>query len=100
MTEKKTTPKPKTARARAPKVKAENPNRVAVLTTHTGFPLFLRANPSEQDVIGFVTENNRRYHAGEPSGPSGQPALLVKSAAFYESEEDALADNGAQPIDL
>ena len=104
MTEKKTkaSPKPKTARAQAPKkVQAENPDRVAVLRTHVGHPLIIRANPTEEAVLGFVEEQNRRYHAGEPAGPSGQPAFLVVSGMWFESEaEFEVSPDGGTPINL
>lgn len=67
---------------------AENPNRVAVIATHTGEPLILRSNPSEEAVRSFVAEVKRRYHAGEVGGPSGIPARLPLSASFFEDEGD------------
>jgi hypothetical protein len=74
------------------KTATENPDRVAVLRTHVGIPLFIRANPSEEAVRGFVEEHNRRYHAGEPGGPSGQPAYLILGASYYDSEDAYYAD--------
>lgn len=80
MTEaKKTTPKKK-----AP----PNPNRVAVLETHVGERLIIRANPALKDVKSFVAEQNRRYEAGEPGGPSGIPPYQIHEAAYFPSELD------------
>lgn len=69
------------------KVAEENP-RIAVLSTHTAENLYLRANPTEEEVRGFVKEHNRRYHAGEPGGPGGSPALLIIGASFYDADDD------------
>lgn len=70
-----------------------NPNRVAVLTTHiAGEYLIIRANPSAADVASFVAEHNRRYHLGEPGGPSGEPAFLVKAANFFDVEPEGEPD--------
>lgn len=93
------TSKPKTARARAPRRKA-NPDRVVLMKTHVGVPLMMRANPTVEEVRGFVAEHNRRYEAGEPGGPSGIPAFNILGATYYESESDADADIGGTPIDL
>ena len=76
-----------------------NPNRVAVLETNVGSPLIIRSNPTVKEVRRFIQENNRRYHAGEAGGPSGQPSVLVKSAAFHESELDINKDRGEE-IDI
>jgi len=96
-----TSAKPKTPRARAPKKTAsDNPERVALLQTHVGSNLLIRSNPSEADVVGFVTEHNRRYYAGEPGGPSGQPAFLIQSAAFFDNEVEAEEGTNGTPINI
>jgi hypothetical protein len=77
MTPKKAAPKPK---------KAENPDRIAVLKTHTGFPLVLRSDPDPGQVREFVREHNRRYHAGLPGGPDGNAALLIQGGFYFEEE--------------
>lgn len=80
---------------------SENENRVAVLETHVGEPLVIRANPSEEAVKGFVAEHNRRYHAGEPGGPDGNAAYLIKGAKFYEDEASFLnGEDAEEEIDL
>jgi len=66
--------------------KKDQSGRVAVLLTHVNIPLVLRANPTEEEVLGFVKEQNRRYHNGDPGGPSGLPAVLVREAAFFDEE--------------
>ncbi len=62
--------------------------RVAVLRTHLDWDLVIRANPTDEEVLGFVVEHNRRYHAGLPGGPSGIPAFLVTQVQFYADETD------------
>ena len=64
----------------------DTPSRVCVLGTHIGESLILRSNPSDELVRGFVKEHLRRYHAGEPGGPSRMPAYKILSATYYESE--------------
>ena len=81
------------------KNKKVNPNRVAVLKTNVGEPLIIRSNPTVEEVRNFVKENNRRYHEGEPMGPSNQPSVLVLSAAFHESELDVDDAKGVE-VDL
>ena len=63
-------------------------DRVAVLTMENGSPLILRANPTTEEVRGFVAEHNRRSAAGEAGGPDGWPARRVVSAAFHDTEDD------------
>jgi len=85
MTEKKKT----TAAAKkapAKKAEAEQSSRVAVLQTHVNIPLVIRGNPSEEDVLKFVKEQNRRYQNGDQGGPSGQPAVLVRGGAYFDEE--------------
>lgn len=60
---------------------------IAVITTSSGHPLILRSDPSVEDVRAFVAEVKRRYVAGEAGGPSGIPAELPISAAFFDSED-------------
>ena len=64
----------------------KNPQRVAILQTHIGHNLMIGSDPSVQEVRSFVKEHNRRYHAGEPGGPSGIPAYLIQSAYFFEEQ--------------
>ena len=81
--------------------KTINEDRVAVLSTHVGEPLVIRANPSKEQVVGFVAEHNRRYHAGEAGGPDGNAAYLVQGAKFYENEAAFLNGEDAESdIDL
>lgn len=88
-------------RTRAAKKAQQNSDRVAVLQTHVNFPLIIRSNPSEEQVRSFVEEHNRRYHAGEPGGPGGQPAFLIQSGMWFDSEADYEANpSGGVPIDL
>lgn len=75
--------------------------RVVVLHTHTGQPLILRSNPSEDEVKGFVREHNRRFHAGEAGGPSGLPSRLIQFAEEYDREEDLYDTNSeGREIDI
>lgn len=79
---------------------AKNPDRVAVLETHVGQRLIIRANPTMVAVRGFVAEHNRRFLANEPGGPSGIPAFQILSAAYYPSEEEIDDPEKAEPIDI
>lgn len=81
--------------------KKANPDRVAALYTHIGDVLVIRANPSEDAVKGFVAEHSRRYHTGEPGGPSGIPAYHINSAKFFDSESDVYNESvEGEEIDL
>ena len=66
--------------------KEASASRVCVLETSIGEPLIVRANPSKDDVRGFVGEHLRRYHAGEDGGPGGHPPHKILTATYYESE--------------
>ncbi len=77
--------------------------RVAVLEVAIGEPLLIRSNPSQEEVLEFVKEHNRRYLAGEPGGTNlatGQveQAYLIKSARYVDHEFDLEAEG--TPIDL
>ena len=78
----------------------KNLERVAALTTHIGDVIIIGSDPSKKEVLAFVEEHNRRYHAGEPGGPSGIPAYLVQEAAYYESQDDLGNSDKAEPIDI
>lgn len=71
-------------------------NSVVVIDTHVGHDLVIRANPSDEDVRGFVAEHHRRYIAGEPGGPSGIPAYRLFTAKRYTDEESYLG--GAEAV--
>lgn len=77
--------------------KKVNPDRVAALYTHVGEVLVLRANPTEEEVLGFVAEHTRRYYSGEPGGPSGIPPYLIHKVVFYDSESDIYDDSKNGP---
>jgi len=80
---------------------AEPKVAVCVLTTHIpDQPLIIRADPSQESILSFVEEHNRRYHAGEPGGPSGIPAYLIVSAKVYASEADYEAGKPGTDIDI
>lgn len=68
---------------------------VVVLETHVGQPLIIRANPDDAAVRSFVKEHTRRYIAGEPCGPSGDPSFRIFNAKRYLTELDFLS--GAAP---
>lgn len=73
--------------------------KVAVLETDNGERLIIRSNPTVEEVQAFVTEQNRRYHAGEKRG-SDAPALLVHEGNFYPTELDINDDSKKKPIKL
>ena len=96
MTEKKAPAKRKAARRKA------NLDRVAVMTTTVGELLVLGSDPTEDEVRGFVAEQNRRFWAGEPGGPGGSEPVLVTSARYFE-ENLPVAQHDlekGEPIDL
>lgn len=70
----------------APRKKKTPEDSVVVLSTHLGYPLIIRANPSDKDARGFVEEHTRRYIAGEPGGPSGCASFRIFAAKRYENE--------------
>lgn len=78
---------------------AVNKNRIAVLET-ARLPLVIRSNPTQKSVFGFVEEQHRRLVAGEPCGPSGEPAFQITGAKYYESEEAWLAGKPGKTIPL
>lgn len=79
----------------------ENEDAIVVLTTSVGFPLVIRANPSDESVRSFVEEHTRRYIAGEPGGPSGIPPYRIFGAKRYSSELVYLEDGEAvEDIDI
>ena len=80
--------------------KKVNPRRCAALYTHVDRVLIIRANPTVEAVKGFVLEHNRRYHKGEPGGPSGLPAFRIHRAAFFDDEMDAKEGFEGEEIDL
>jgi hypothetical protein len=87
--------------------KKASADRIAVLRTHTGFPLLIRGNPTEAEVRGFVAEHNRRYHSGEPAAPPipgrpPAPAYLILGGAWFEEENpsDEYDFAAAEEIDL
>jgi hypothetical protein len=71
--------------AASTKSKVDESQRICVLATHIGEDLVIGANPTTEEVRGFVGEHLRRYHAGEAGGPSGHPAHKILSATYYES---------------
>ncbi len=77
-------------------------DRVAVLETHIdGEILVIGSNPTEEEVLNFVAEHNRRYHAGEAGGPNPElRAFLIKSAAFYAHQDNIGNPAKATPIDI
>lgn len=75
-------------------------NTCAVMYTHVGQLLILRGTPTTEEVKGFILEHNRRYHAGEPGGPSGIPSFKIHKAAFFEDEMDAKDGLEGNEIDL
>jgi hypothetical protein len=75
-------------------------SKCAVLYTHVGELLIIRANPTVEEVKGFVLEHNRRYHVGEPGGPSGIPAFKIHKASFFDDELDAKEGLEGEDIDL
>jgi hypothetical protein len=79
---------------------APNPDRVAVLETHIGEKLYIRSDPSTDAVRSFVSEQNRRYHAGEAGGPDGLPAYLIRAAHFYAHESDPEPESEIDISDL
>jgi hypothetical protein len=66
--------------------KSRNRDRVAVLETHVGERLIIRANPTQKAVRAFVKEQNRRWEASEAGGPSGLPPFRIHEANYYPSE--------------
>lgn len=82
------------------KVTAESADRVAALRTHVGETLVIRANPSEDEVLNFVKEHNRRYFSGELGGPSGIPAFQIHKADFFDSEHEIDDPNKGTEIDI
>lgn len=84
------TPKKKPVRKAAPKkvkpIETDVIDQVVVLTTSVDHPLVIRANPSDEEVRGFVAEHTRRYVAGEPGGPSNIPAYRIFTAKRYADE--------------
>ncbi len=78
----------KTTTKRTTKVAETDPseNYIVVLTTSVGEDLVIRANPTDEDVRGFVEEHTRRYLAGEAGGPGGHPAFRIFTATRFVSE--------------
>jgi hypothetical protein len=66
--------------------KTDLTDSIVVLTTHVGEDLVIRANPSDEEVRGFVQEHTRRYLAGEAGGPSGIPPFRIFAANRFASE--------------
>lgn len=87
-TEKKTT-------TRKPRAKKHPADSVVVLATATGEQLVIRANPTDDEVRGFVEEHTRRYLAGEAGGPSGIPPYRIFTASRYKDEASWLAAEDA-----
>lgn len=85
----------KTTTTRKPTKKALE-SSVVVLATAVGEPLVIRANPTDDEVRGFVQEHTRRYLAGEAGGPSGIPPFRIFTATRYVDEITWI--NGGDPV--
>ena len=72
-----------------------NNDSIVVLSTSVGEYLVIRANPTDQAVRGYVTEQTRRFTAGHAAGPSGIPSYQIYGAARFETEAGWI--NGEQP---
>jgi hypothetical protein len=48
---------------------------------------------TEDDVVAFATEHTRRAKAGEPGGPSGEPASRIKRVLEYDGDPGDLSAN-------
>jgi hypothetical protein len=80
---------------------SEITERVAVLDTTSGMPLFLRSNPSLADVKFVAAEQKRRHQAGTAGGPGGHEAFVVTRARWFDNEGDYYSDpDGGEVIDL
>lgn len=64
---------------------------VVVLETSVGEDLFIRGNPTDDEVRSYVEEQTKRYIAGGAAGPSGIPAFRVFNAKRYPSEGEFYA---------
>ena len=81
---------------------SKNVNRVAVLETEGGDTYIIRANPSVDEVRGFVSEHNYRAANQIPGGPSGLVAQKVVTACYWTSERHFIKGKaqGRRTIDI
>lgn len=71
------------------------PERIAVLTTSEG-EIYIMRQASLKEVKAFAAEQNRRAEAGEALGPSGEKAVPVVEAHWWDSETNLMHDLPAQ----
>lgn len=86
-----------TAKKTTAKKKVDLSESVVVLSTSVGENLVIRANPSDDAVRGFVTEQSARFTSGQAGGPSGIPAYQIYGAARFVTELSWI--EGDQPIE-
>jgi hypothetical protein len=48
---------------------------------------------TDDEVVSFATEHTRRAKAGEPGGPTGEPASRVKRVLAYSGDPGDLSAN-------
>lgn len=60
--------------------------RIVAMETEQGEILYMRGNPSEEDVKKFVAHQNNRFARGHIGGPSGIDPHKINQAYFLENE--------------
>jgi hypothetical protein len=76
-------------------------SRIVVMKTEQGEDLFLRGNPSEDEVRQFILIQNNRYKSNHPAGPSGIDAYKITEAFFLNNEMERFnLEAEKTPIDI